>query len=125
MRYQLYFTTTNFENFFHRLKQMNTYLKYFPIPPQKGKVKPLSDEDLIEIIDNAKPLEYNQAMLQNNYDPYDKTLDEFVRYIEKLEQAAKFTKLQMATVTSSSGKRKEKDKTSESKGTALHKCKWC
>ena len=65
---QLYFTMTNFENFFHRLKQMNTYLKYFPIPPQKGKVEPLSDEDLIEIIDNAKTLEYNQAMLQNNYD---------------------------------------------------------
>ena len=129
MRYQLYFTTTNFENFFHRLKQMNTYLKYFPIPPQKGEVEPLSDEDLIEIIDNAKPLEYNQAMLQNNYDPYDKTLDEFARYIEKLEQAAKFTKLQIAALTSSSGsssgKRKKKDKTSESEGTALHKCKWC
>ena len=27
---------------------MNTYLKYFPIPPQKGEVEPLSDEDLIE-----------------------------------------------------------------------------
>ena len=78
-------------------------------------------------IDNAKPLEYNQAMLQNNYDPYDKTLDEFVRYIEKLEQAAKFTKLQIAALTyssgSSSGKRKKKDKTSESEGTALHQCK--
>ena len=63
MRYQLYFTMTNFEN---RLKQMNTYLKYFPVPPQKGELKLLSDEDLSEIIDNAKPLEYNQAMLQNN-----------------------------------------------------------
>ena len=74
MRYQLYFTTTNFENFFHRLKQLNNYLKYFPIPPQKGEVKPLSEDDLMEIIDNAKPLEYNQAMLQNNYYPYDKPL---------------------------------------------------
>ena len=39
MRYQLYFTTTSFENFFHRLKQLNTSMKYFPVPPQKGKVK--------------------------------------------------------------------------------------
>ena len=85
-------------------------------------MEPLSDEDLIEIIDNAKPWEYDQALLQNNYGPYDMTLDEFARYIEKLEQAAKFTKLQMATVTSSSGKRKEKDKTSESEVTTLHKC---
>ena len=56
MRYQLYFTTKNFDPFFHRLKQLNKYLKYFPIPPQKLKVNSLSDEDLIEIIDNAKPV---------------------------------------------------------------------
>ena len=52
-----------------------------------------------------------------------------MRYIKKLEQAAKLTKLQIAAITSSSGsssgKRKRKNKTSESKGTTLHKCKWC
>jgi hypothetical protein len=32
MRYQLYFTTTNFKAFEHRLKQLNKYLEYFPVP---------------------------------------------------------------------------------------------
>ena len=68
-RYQLYFTMTNFENFFHRLKQMNTYLKYFPIQLQIASL--------------------------------------------------------MSSSGLSSGKRKKKDNTSESEGTALHKCKWC
>ena len=71
MRYQLYFTTTNFKTFEHRLKQLNKYLKYFPIPPGKRDIKSLPDDQLIEIIDNSKPLEYHQQMLQNNYDPYD------------------------------------------------------
>ena len=37
---------------------------------------PLPDNDLIEIIDNAKPIQYNQYMLQNNYDPYQDSLEE-------------------------------------------------
>ena len=70
MRYQLYFTGTNFQTFLHRLKQLNKYLKYFPISETTTSVQPLPDDDLIEIIDNAKPIEYNQYKLQNNYDPY-------------------------------------------------------
>ena len=46
-----------------------------------------------------------------------------------MEQAAKFTKLQMATIMSSSGsnsgKRTKKDKTPHPKDAVLHKCKWC
>ena len=108
--------------------QLNNYLKYFPVPPQKGEVKPLSEDDLMEIIDNAKPLKYKQTMLQNNYDPYDKILEEFAGYVEKLEQAAKFTKLQMSMTTSSntsSGKKKRKERTKDNETTGLHKCKYC
>ena len=41
MRYQLYFTTNNFKQFEHRLKQLNKYLKYFPVPPGKRNVQSL------------------------------------------------------------------------------------
>ena len=81
MRHQLYFTTSNFSSFLHRLKQLNKYLKYFPIPPQQEHVHTISDKELVEIIDNAKPLEYNQYMLQNNYDLYENTLQEFCQHI--------------------------------------------
>ena len=89
MRYQLYFTGTNFQAFLHRLKQLNKYLKYFPISETTTAVTPLPDDDLIEIIDNAKPIEYNQYMLQNNYDPYQDTLEEFSQYIDRLQKSVK------------------------------------
>ena len=89
MHHQLYFTTSNFKAFEHRLKQLNKYLKYFPIPPGKRSISALPEENLIEIIDNSKPLEYNQQMLQNNYDPYDKSLEEFSQYLERLEACHK------------------------------------
>ena len=104
------------------MKQLNKYLKYFPVPPQKEKAASLTDNDLIEIIDNAKPFEYNEAMLKNNYDPYDKNLEEFSQYMERLEQAEKFKdKL-------SGKKRKERPTSTKERKTTtgkLHKCKYC
>ena len=112
MRYQLYFTTSNFSSFLHRLKQLNKYLKYFPIPPQNEHVHPLSDNELMEIIDNAKPLEYNQYMLQSNYDPYNKSLEEFCQYLASLELSMTFTAAVSATKSNSSNKkRKERHRT--------------
>ena len=59
---------------------------------------------------------------------YDKTLEEFAGYVEKLEQAAKFTKLQMSATSgsnTSSGKKKRKERSKENETTGLHKCKYC
>ena len=128
MRYQLYFTTSNVLSFLHRLKQLNKYLKYFPIPPQNKHVHPLSDNELMEIIDNAKPLEYNQYMLQSNYDPYDKSLEEFCQYLASLELSMKFTAAVSATKSNSSNKkRKEKASNNDDDDDVkvLHKCKHC
>jgi len=47
MRYQLYFTTSNFKKFELRLKQLNKYLKYFPLPPGKRSVSSLTDDNLM------------------------------------------------------------------------------
>jgi len=129
MRYQLYFTTNNFKQFEHRLKQLNKYLKYFPIPPGKRSVSALPEENLIEIIDNSKPLEYHQQMLQNNYDPYDKDLEEFVQYIERLEASAKIASALSKNTSSSSSSKKKRKKSStdteEKEENKLHKCKYC
>ena len=92
MRYQLYFTTNNIKQFAHRLKQLNKYLKYAPVPARKRSVQSLPEDNLIEIIDNTKPLEYHQQMLQHNYEPYGKSLEEFVQYVERLEAIANIGK---------------------------------
>ena len=129
MRYQLYFTTNNFKQFEHRLKQLNKYLKYFPVPPGKRSVQSLPEDNLIEIIDNAKPLEYHQQMLQNNYDPYGKSLEEFVQYIERLEVSAKIGSALSKGKTSNSSTKKGKKRGSSDKEEPeekkLHRCKYC
>ena len=129
MRYQLYFTTSNFKKFELRLKQLNKYLKYFPLPPGKRSVSSLTDDNLMEIIDNSKPLEYHQQMLQNNYNPYDKSLEEFIQYIERLEASAKIgTALNKAKASSSSTKKgKKRNNTERESSTEAkpHKCKYC
>ena len=128
MRYQLYFTTTNFKHFEHRLKQLNKYLEFFPIPPGKRDVKSLPEDQLIEIIDNSKPLEYHQQMLQNNYDPYDKSMEEFSQYLERLEASHKIGtaihKANKGTNSSIPTKRKRKERTEKAEN-KLHKCKYC
>ena len=132
MRYHLYFTTSNFTPFLHHLRQMNQFLRFFPVPPQKKKVKSLPDDQLIEIIDNAKPLEYHQQMLQNNYDPFDKSLEAFAQYIERLETSAKIGNTLKTKQTSSTGnsrgKKREKSGTSTEKERSTRKltyCKYC
>ena len=47
MGYQLYFMGTNIQVFLHRLKQLNKYLKYFPISETTTLVMPLRDDDII------------------------------------------------------------------------------
>ena len=124
MRYQLYFTGTNFQAFLHRLKQLNKYLKYFPISETTTAVTPLPDDDLIEIIDNAKPIEYNQYMLQNNYDPYQDTLEEFSQYIDRLQKSVKIENSLNEPVPRKN-KRKKESEGKHKKNNKLHKCKYC
>ena len=67
-------------------------------------------------------------MLQNNYDPYDKTLDEFTTYLERLEQAAKFSVNNNVEQGEGNRGKKRKAKKSTQNDSApkgLHKCKYC
>ena len=45
------------------------------------------DENIatLEIIDRAKPLQYQQALLQNHYDPYAKSLTDYCAYLTRLD----------------------------------------
>ena len=129
MRYHLYFNTSNFKSFEHRLKQLNKYLSYFPIPPGKTEVEPLPEDQLIEIIDNAKPLEYHQQMLQANFNPFEKSLEEFGQFIERLEASAKIstviTKSKSTSASDSKKKKRKKRNESDDEEKKLHKCKYC
>ena len=92
MRYHLFFKDDNFKAFRARLLELNKYLKYFPIPTGRSTVEVLKDDELVEILDSAKPLEYQQELLVANYDPYAKSFAELSCYLLNLEQQAAIAK---------------------------------
>ena len=64
---------------------MNKCLKYFPVPPHKNFVSALNEEEHVIILNRAKPIEYHMDVLAVDYDPYAKSFQEYVKYIERLE----------------------------------------
>ena len=60
-----------------------------------------------QIFNNTKPVDYNQPMLQNDYDLYDKTLEEYSQHLERLKQAAKSNIQQSKAEVGSNTKRKK------------------
>lgn len=84
LRYHVKFGNMTVAEFRRRLIEQNEFLKYFPAPAGKS-VSKLTEEELVEIVDRAKPVEYHCDVLANNYDPYQKTLQEYTEYLERLE----------------------------------------
>ena len=58
----------------------------------KRTVTSFPDDELIDILDKAKPVQYQLALLTSNYDPYSKSMEEQSQYIERLEASAKIGK---------------------------------
>jgi hypothetical protein len=85
LRYHVKFGNMTVAEFKRRLVEQNEFLKYFPTPTGKKSVSKLTEEELVEIMDRAKPVEYHCDVLANNYDPYQKTLQEYTEYLERLE----------------------------------------
>ena len=135
MRYHLFFTEGGYQHFRERLMEMNRYLKYFIIPNGRNTVSVLEEDELLEIVDRAKPIQYQQALLTSNYDPYSKTLGEYTQYLDKLEASVKIQKaLDKDTNKNKNGnnKRKNNNKSNndgnESKGKGkgnMKKCDTC
>jgi len=103
MRYHLKFQDMSVADFKRRLIEVNNYLIYFPPPEGKKSVSKLTEDELVEIMDRAKPVEYQLDVLTSNYDPYSKTLLEYTEYLERLE-----TKHSIQKAISKGGNEKEK-----------------
>ena len=112
MRYHLFFLEGNFKEFRSRIEELNRYLPYFPLAPGKRKNSKLEDDEILEIVDRAKPIQYQQALLVSNYDPYSKSLQEYSEYLERLEASAKIDKIlngnSKAKIHDKSGQNKRK-----------------
>jgi hypothetical protein len=89
LRYHLRLGNIGVKPFVARLQELNNYLSYFPNGSRASK---LPDDELIEIIDRAKPLEWHVAMLTANIDPSTMSLQEVTEYFERLELMEKLRK---------------------------------
>ncbi|KAI2510754.1 hypothetical protein MHU86_3702 [Fragilaria crotonensis] len=72
-------------NFATRLRELNNYLPYFPREEGKAEPSKLSDDDLIQILNQAKPEEWQAVILGANIELYKFDFQGTVDYFEKLE----------------------------------------
>ena len=85
MNYNLYMGDKSVQEFTQRLKRLNTYLPYFPRKPDGTKRQSLDEEQMVDILNRAKPNEWHEAMLDADIDPYKMTWDKMVQYFLNLE----------------------------------------
>ena len=67
-----------------RLRELNSYLPYFPVKPGTTP-SPFSKDELSSILNHAKPAKWQVAMLSANIDVYEMSWDQLVEYFEHLE----------------------------------------
>ena len=85
LRYHVFMMEMSLSDFKAELRRQNNFLRYFPVPPDRERCDSFPDDELVEIVDRAKRVEWQRDLLTANIDPYALTLDEFYRYLEKLE----------------------------------------
>ena len=72
--------------FTRALSEHNDMLKYFPYDETRGvRPRTLSDDELADILNRAKPIRWHLDMLGSNIDPYDFNFNDFKDYLERLE----------------------------------------
>jgi hypothetical protein len=67
------------------LNDLNRYLLYFP----EENPKQLDQDEIIEILDQAKAPEWHEAMVNANIDIFEMTYEESVSYFKRLENLEK------------------------------------
>jgi hypothetical protein len=72
---------TSVQQFVERLNDLNCYLLYFP----EENPKQLDQDEIIEILDQAKAPEWHEAMVNENIDIFEMTYEESVSYFKLLE----------------------------------------
>ena len=60
LRYHVFMMDMDWDSFFAKLKRQNFYLRYFPIPDDRESCESLQDDELVEIIDRAKWIEWQR-----------------------------------------------------------------
>ena len=85
LRYHVFMMDMSLSDFKAELRRQNNFLRYFPVPDDREKCDVLPDDELVEIVDRAKRVEWQRDLLTANIDPYALTLEEYYRYLEKLE----------------------------------------
>ena len=73
------------QTFVERLNELNRYLLYFP----EEHPKQLDQDEIIEILDQAKSPEWHAAMVAANIDIFSMTYEESVSYFKRLENLEK------------------------------------
>ena len=104
-------------NFATRLRELNNYIPY--IPREEGKAEPskLSDDDLLQILNQAKSEEWQAVILGANIELYKFDFRGTVNYFEKLEvrQALKSKRRKVQTTDNPEFKKKSNSNKSDDK----------
>jgi hypothetical protein len=76
---------TSVQQFVERLNDLNRYLLYFA----EENPKQLDQDEIIEILDQAKAPEWHEAMVNANIDIFEMSYEESVSYFKHLENLEK------------------------------------
>jgi hypothetical protein len=76
---------TSVQQFLERLNELNRYLLYF----SEENPKQLDQDEIIDILDQAKAPEWHEAMVNENIDIFEMTYEESVFYFKRLENLEK------------------------------------
>ena len=96
-----------------RLQEISNYLEYFPGPDSNV---PLTEGDLINILNQMVPAQWRRSMISINFQPFNKSMTEVIEYMEKLEVLE-------ATNKQSSTKKGDKEKSEDKTGKSKNKTK--
>lgn len=110
LRYHVFMMDMPLEDFKAELLRQNTYLRYFPIPADRDTVKSLPDDELLEIVDRAKRVEWQRDLLSANIDPYSMSLSQYYEYLEKLETKHEMDKILRKTNKDKGERRSDNEK---------------
>ena len=77
-------STQTVREFTARLRELNSYLPYFPVKATTTPV-PFTKDELSSILNHTKPAKWQMAMLSANIDVYEMSWDQLVEYFEHLE----------------------------------------
>jgi hypothetical protein len=73
------------KQFVERLNELNHYLLYFP----EENPKQLDQDEIIEILDQSKALEWHKALVRSKIDTFEVSYEESVSYSKHFENSEK------------------------------------